>query len=147
MDDRHMFQTIIAQKIINNDVANHHWIKFFVKMSNGRLNEIIAYNELRNIVEQQHEEEIYSPEIVTWAFKDITGYQGPLQASNTWYKGFSCSMLDHSKDGPETYEPLVIMTKKEPIICAKYAHDNNLLDTPEWKFLKKLPLVQSSLPE
>jgi hypothetical protein len=34
------------------DVANHQKIKFLV--SDGQLDEIIAYNELSNIIEQHH---------------------------------------------------------------------------------------------
>ena len=31
-----------------------------------------------------------------------------------------------------TYEPLGIIAKSDPITCAIYAKENNLLDTPGW---------------
>ena len=30
------------------------------------------------------------------------------------------------------------MAKEDPITCAKYAKDNDLLDTPDWKSLKRI---------
>ena len=41
------------------------------------------------------------------------------------------------EDGSTTYEPLNIFAKDDPITCAMYAKEHNLLDTVGWKFLKK----------
>ena len=40
--------------------------------------------------------------------------------------------------GEETWEPLRIMAVDDPVTCAKYAKDNDLLDTPGWKRFKPL---------
>jgi len=39
-------------------------------------------------------------------------------------------------NGSETQEPLEIIIKDDPISEANYAEENNLLDTPGWKWVK-----------
>jgi hypothetical protein len=52
----------------------------------------------------------------------------------------SCyNVLVHWEDGSETFEPLSIMAKEDPITCAKHAKDNELLDKPGWKSLQQVP--------
>ena len=42
------------------------------------------------------------------------------------------------EDGECTFEPLDIIGKDDPITCALYAKQNNLLDEPGWKRFKRL---------
>jgi hypothetical protein len=42
------------------------------------------------------------------------------------------------EDGAESYEPLSVLKKDDPITCAIYAKEHNLLDTPGWKSLKRI---------
>ncbi len=107
-------------------------------MSNGQLDEILAYNELSDIIEKQHEDELHAPDDATWAFKAINEHQGPLPSSDPRYKGSSYNVLVHWEDGSETFEPLSMMIKADPVTCAKYASDNNLLSTPGWKQLNRI---------
>ncbi len=107
-------------------------------MSHGQLDEIIAYNELSDIIEEQHEAELHAPADSTWAFKGINSHQGPLQSNDRRYKGSSYNVLVHWEDGSETFEPLSVIAKLDPITCARYAQDNNLLDVPGWKSLKRI---------
>ena len=37
------------------------------------------------------------------------------------------------EDGSKTYEPLTVIAKDDPVTCAIYARDNDLLDKPGWK--------------
>ena len=84
MDDGSKYtRAKVARKIIDNDAANHQKIKFLVEMSDGNLKEIIAHNELSNVIERQHEAEVHSPDSASWAFKEITKHQtGPLNPSD-----------------------------------------------------------------
>ena len=107
-------------------------------MSNGQLDEVLAYNELSNIIEDQHNKELHEPDSATWAFKAINDHQGPLTTSDRRYKGSSYNVLVHWEDGSETFEPLSVIAKSDPITCARYAQDNNLLDVPGWKSLKRI---------
>jgi len=40
--------------------------------------------------------------------------------------------------GEVTYEPLDVISADDPVTCAVYARDNDLLDQPGWKCFKKL---------
>ncbi len=138
MDDGSKYRAKVARKIVDNDAANHQKIKFLVEMSDGKLEEIIAYNELSDVIETQHEAELHSPDSASWAFKEITEHQGPLNPSDKKYKGSSYNVLVHWEDGSETFEPLSVMAKADPVTCAKYAQDNDLLERPGWKSLKRI---------
>ena len=56
-------------------------IKFRCSVNDNEYEEIIAYNEILNHLEQdQHDDGL-------WRFKSITGHQGPLSKSDPAYKG------------------------------------------------------------
>ena len=76
--------------------------------------------------------------ITTITFKSINDHQGPLSNKHPDYKGSSYNVLVHWEDGSETYEPIDIMIKDDPISMATYAQENNLLDTPGWKRLNRI---------
>jgi len=73
---------------------------------------------------------------------------------NSFFSGF----LEHMKkngrwevlvswDGvgyESTWEPLSHMKKLDPISCAMYAKDKNLLDTAGWKWARKICTMDSS---
>jgi hypothetical protein len=59
---------VVAGEIVDNDAADHQKIKFLIRILDGKLEEIIAYNELSNVIEQQHEAEHHQPDITSWAF-------------------------------------------------------------------------------
>jgi hypothetical protein len=136
MPDGRKFRASAAHKIKDDDSANYQKIKFLVKMSNGELDEVIAYNELSNIIEDQHNKELHKPDSAIWAFKAINAHQGPLSNSDRRYKISSYNVLVHWEDGSEAFEPLTVMAKADPLTCALYANTHALLDTPGWKLLK-----------
>jgi hypothetical protein len=61
------------------------------------------------------------------------------------YKGSSYNLLVEWEDGSETLEPLDSVIKDDPISVANYAHENNLLDTPGWKCLKRIAINKNRL--
>jgi hypothetical protein len=138
MPDGRKFRASVARKIKDDDAENHQKIKFLVEMANGELDDIIAYNELSNIIEDQHNRELHAPDSATWSFKAITDHQGPLNTSDRRYKGSSYNVLVHWEDGSETYEPLTTMAKADPLTCALHGKTHALLDTPGWKSLKRI---------
>ena len=144
MDDGRDYNAKIVQKILDQDAENHQHIKFLVKIGDGAFDEIISYNELSNLVEEQHSSADNLPDTV-FAFKGILDHQGPLLSSHKDYKGSSYNLLVLWEDNSETYEPLDILIKDDPISVAKYAQDNDLLDTPGWKRLKQLSIKQDRI--
>ena len=55
MPDGSKHRASVARKIKDDDAANHQKIRFLIEIgTEGELDEIIAYNELSNIIEDQH---------------------------------------------------------------------------------------------
>ena len=136
-DDGQKLRAKVVRKINDDDAANHQNIKFLVEIGNGDVDEIIAYAELSDLVEAQREEELLNPD-KAWIYKAIIGHEGPLNPSDPKYKGSLYNVLVQWEDGSETYEPLALIKKDDPVTCATYAKDNNLLDLPGWKSLKRI---------
>jgi hypothetical protein len=82
------------------------------------------------------EQEDANEEQKHWLFTDILDHQGPLTQNHHDYKGSAYNVLVKWEDGTETYEPLDMMIKDDPITLAKYAYENDLLSTPSWKRLR-----------
>ena len=80
-----------------------------------------------------------------WSLLEFTGHKGPLYPHHQDYKVSSYNVLVHWEDGSETYEPLDIMAKDDPVTLAKYALDNDLLELPGWKRLRCIAKNQKKL--
>jgi hypothetical protein len=112
MSDGHEFRASVARKIKDDDAANHQHVKSLVKRSDGELDEVIAFNQLSNIIKDQHNKELHEPNTATWSFKAINNHQGPLNSSGRHRKGHN--VLVHWEDGSETCKPLTVMAKATP---------------------------------
>jgi hypothetical protein len=138
MPDGSKHRASAARKIRDDDADDHQKIRFLIEIgTEGELDEILAHNKLSNIIEDQHNRELNNPDMHC-AFKAINKHQGPINQSNPRYKGSSYNVLVHWEDGSETFEPLSIMAKADPLTCALHAKDNDLLDTTGWKSLKRI---------
>jgi hypothetical protein len=72
------------------------------------------------------DDEDVSPEEKVWTFKDVLGHQGPLKKSHKDYNGSLYNFLLLWDDGSETYEPLDMVIKDDPITA--YACKHSLLN-------------------
>jgi hypothetical protein len=140
MEDGQQMRARVSRKIQDMDAANHQEIKFLIEVGEGAFDEIIAYNELSDLIERRNLEETEEAEDANagWAFKAITGHHGPIASTHQDYKGSSYNLTVLWEDNSEMYEPLVEMIKDDPVSCAIYAKENDLLDTPGWKSLKRI---------
>ena len=93
--------------------------KYLVQIGDGDREEILTYNEIVNLVENQFQED---EEQQIWSFEDVIdhrkGSDGKYQVLIRW------------TTGEETWEPLTWIAKQDPITLAKYAKNNNLLNEP-----------------
>jgi hypothetical protein len=121
---------------MDRDAQNHRNIKFLISCGDDEYEEIIAYNELSALIQQQQTDREQG-KIDKWAFQSILDHQGPLRASDPDYKGSSYNVLVHWEDGSKTWEPLNMIAKDDGFTVAKYAAENDLIDTPGWKFLRR----------
>ena len=85
---------------------------------------------------EQHDREA-SGETKLFTFREIKDHTGPLTAHSPNYKGSMYNILVLWEDGTETWEALGVIKASDPITLAAYAKDNDLLETPGWKKLKK----------
>ena len=70
-------------------------------------------------------------------FRDIVAHQGPLESTDPDHKGSKYNVMVEWESGEVTYEPLTLISKDDPIICAVYAKIHDLLDTTGWRHLKR----------
>ena len=137
IDDDTSYKATVLRKIQDHEAHNHANIKFLVELGDGAFDEIISYNTLCECIEQLEDEKIDSAEKV-WTFKEILGHQGPLKKSHKDYKGSLYNVLLLWDDGSESYEPLGMVIKDDPVTLAAYARKHRLLDQPVWKKLKTI---------
>jgi len=123
--DGQKFRCKVVHKINDEDAAEHQKIKFLVEKGSGNVEEIMAYAELSALIEAQREEEFLNPDR-PWIYKDIIGHEGPLTSKDPKYKGCIYNVLVQWEDGSETYEPLTLIKKDDPVTCAKYGKDNEI---------------------
>jgi hypothetical protein len=75
---------------------------------------------------------------VLWEFERIIGHQGPLPRDHPDYKGEPFNVTILWKNGEQTSEPLSIIASDDPVSCATYAKENNLLSTAGWKRFRNI---------
>jgi Reverse transcriptase (RNA-dependent DNA polymerase) len=131
LDDNHSYRAKIVQRIITRDKQGQEAISFLVKLGENEFDEIMAYNEISAIIEEQHERENDDPE-AKHTFASIEGHQGPLKSGDPAYQGSKYNVLVAWDDGSQTYLPIHIMIKDDPLSLVKYAEENNLLHLPGW---------------
>lgn len=127
----------VTRQIQDRDAENHTRIKFLVSCGDDTYEEIMAYNELSDIIEKQHQAE-EDGELDTWTFTEVLEHQGPLSPSHADYKGSSYNVLVNWSDGSKTWEPLNLIAKDDPVTLAAYAKANDLLEVPGWKSLRRI---------
>ena len=141
-DDGQRFRGKIIETIVENgQELNKHpdRIKFRCAVNDEQFEEIISYNEILNMIEKDETEE------GLWRFKSITDHQGPLSKSDKAYNGSRYNVLVNWETGESTYEPLHIIAADDPVSCAIYAKENNLLEEEGWKRFKRLAKRQKKL--
>ena len=62
-----------------------------------------------------------------YKFRAIVGHQGPLLASDPDWKGSKYNVQVEWETGEITFEPLFIIAADDPVTCAAYAKENDLL--------------------
>ena len=62
-----------------------------------------------------------------YRFRAIIGHQGPLLASDPDCKGSKYNAQVEWETGEITFEPLSIIAADDPVTCAAYAKENDLL--------------------
>ena len=136
-EDGTMIRAKVTKKIDDLDAKNHKNIKMLIEVGEDGYEELLSYTELSDIIEEQHEDEFKNPER-HWVFKDILEHIGPLKPSDPQYNGSTWMVKILWDDGTTSIEPLNTVAKDDPVSCAKYAKEHDLLSTPGWKRFNKI---------
>ena len=107
-----------------------------VSYDDDKVEELIAYNELCDIIGDQHDKEAIG-ETDIFTYQEVLEHAGPLTASDKNYKGSSYNVKILWTDGSMTWEPLTAIINTDPVTVAVYAKEHGLLETPGWKTLKR----------
>ena len=121
----------------NDVIAN---INFLLDASQGRSQAIISHNQVLNSLEKDNQEDDS-----LYKFRAITNHHGPLKKSDHIYNGSCYNVMVESETKEITEEPLSIISQDDPVTCAAYAKEHNLLHLPEWNKLKHIAKHQKTL--
>jgi len=133
-EDGQRFRARIVQAIEDQDADLHRnsdRYKFLCSINDDQYEEILSYNEILNFIEQQDDDGTK-----LWKFRRITAHEGPLKPSDPSYKGSQYNVMIEWENGEVTSEPLTIIAADDPVTCAIYARENNLLDLDGWRRFK-----------
>ena len=73
-----------------------------------------------------------------YRFRAIIGHQGPLLASDPDWKGSKYNLQVEWETGETTFEPLSIIAADDPVTCAAYAKENDILALEGWHRFRSL---------
>ena len=109
-------------------------IKLRLKVNDDEYDELVAYNEVLNFIEDE-----FAGEDDTWQFKSILAHQGPFTKDDPQYKGTQWNVLIHWENGEKSWQALSVFNGTDgKVTLAEYALKHNMLDTPGWKQFRKL---------
>ena len=133
-DDGQKLRAKIIQKINDADADNHQNIKFLCQVGDEGAEEIIAYTEICQLIEEQDRADATDK---LHTYQKIVDHHGPLKPSDPSYKSCLYNVKVLWEDGTETWEPFSGIKSDDPITLATYALENDLLHLPLWKNLRK----------
>jgi hypothetical protein len=101
-------------------------------VNDDKYEEIMTYNQIMDHIEQLEEDD------TVWRFKRIAGHEGPLTKNHPMWKGSIYNVRVEWKNREITDEPMITLAANDPVTCAIYAKDKNLLDVPGWMRFKSI---------
>jgi hypothetical protein len=138
LDKREDGQRLRARifKLIDDHSSNIHdnkkRMKFLLSFNDHESEEIITYNQLLEYLRKDEDND------VVWKLQIITSHQGPLTPNHQGFKGSKYNVVIEWENGEGTSEPLQVLAKDNPVTCAIYAKEIDLLDTDGWSRFKPI---------
>jgi hypothetical protein len=131
--------TDLVDKHDNDVINNPERVKFLCKLDQDDREELLTYNQVMDYLNRDAE----NPNV--WKYQRIVSHQGPLKVGDKDYKGSAYNVQIEWEGGEITTEPLNLIAKDDPVTCAIYGAENNLLDKEGWKRFKKIAQRQKKL--
>ena len=112
-------------------------LSLILGIGNGKLEEIISYNQLVDHLEAAaNDDNEISDDL--FKFRDLIGPQGPLKPTDPNWKGCKYNVLVDWETGEKTYEPISVLAADDLVTWAMYAKENNFLCIDGWKWFRNL---------
>ena len=112
-------------------------INFILDIGIGQVEELISYNQLLEHFENAQDNDMGMDQEI-FKFRSIIEHQGPLTASDPDWKGSRYNVQEEWETGEIIFEPLSIIAADDPVTCAAYAKENDLLALEGWRRFRNL---------
>ena len=112
-------------------------INFIIDIGNCKVEELISYNQLLEHLENAQDHDMGMDQEL-YRFRAIIGHQGPLLASDPDWKESKYNTQVEWETGVITFEPLSFIADDDPVTCAAYAKENDLLALEGWHRFRSL---------
>ena len=106
-------------------------INFILDIGNGKFEDLISYNQLLEYLENAQDHDMGMDQEL-YRFRAVIGHKGPLLASDTDKIQSKYNVQVEWETGEITFEPLSIIAADDPVTCAAYAKENDLLALEGW---------------
>ena len=100
-------------------------INFILDIGQGKVEELIAYNQLLDHLEQAEAQD-NSMDQEFYRFRSIIGHKGAPKASDPNWKRSKDNVQVEWETGEITIEPLSVIAADDSITCAAYTKERNL---------------------
>ena len=127
----------VVEDIEQADGERVQKLSFILGIGNRKLEEIISYNQLVDHLEAAaNDDNEISDDL--FKFRALICHQGPLKPTDPNWNGCKYNVLVDWKTGEKTYELLSVLAADDPVTCALYAKENDLLHIDGWKRFRNL---------
>ena len=121
-------------------------INLILDIGNGKVEELISYNQLLEHLENAEDHDMGMDQEL-YRLRSIIGHQGPLLASDPDWKGSKYNVQVEWETGEITFEPLSIIAADDPVTCAAYTKEIDLLALEGWRRFRSLAQNSKSLKD
>ena len=112
-------------------------INFILDIGNGKVEELISYNQCLVCLENAQDNDMGMDQEL-FKFSSIIGHQGPLDGSDLDWKDSKYNVQVEWETREITYEHFSITAADDPVPCAEYAKENDLLALEGWCMFRNL---------
>ena len=99
--------------------------------------ELISYNQLLEHLETAQDNDMGMDQDL-FKFRATIGYQGPLAASDPDWKCSKYNIQVEWETGEITFEPVSMIAADDPVTCAAYTKQHDLLAVEGWHRFRNL---------
>ena len=126
----------VTRKILDREAQDHQHIKFLLSCGDDAFEEIISYNELSQLVDEQEQHQA-DGQFDVWTFTEILDHEGPLTSKSPSHKGIFLQCAHQVGEMEVKHGNLSTNSRKMTLSLWQLMQGrNHLLDTPGWKFLR-----------